>query len=237
MCLYVCLSSNHLSIPDFWWEAARSHGVDHAHLCGSLHLRGSQRFPLHIFTVSWTRLTCINRLSTMWSQCCSCFLHNVWLLPRANIVHCVSVLLPLQTVLRWSQRGPPPESAGHDSCDTLHSHPCPALHSEYCSPCYTSLYYLYHIHKFSCLHWPHSVKHNKPFSFLSACPPSLCCAPVTCTPSSTTWASSTTSSTELLSPGRLFCVLNSPTCTGQSRSVHVVLWFSFVLNIFCTLLI
>uniref|UniRef100_A0A3B4F7N6 Large neutral amino acids transporter small subunit 2-like n=1 Tax=Pundamilia nyererei TaxID=303518 RepID=A0A3B4F7N6_9CICH len=75
------------------------------------------------------------------------------------------------------------------------------------------------------------------FTSSRACPPSLCCAPVTCTPSSTTWASSTTSSTELLSPGRLFCVLNSPTCTGQSRSVHVVLWFSFVLNIFCTLLI
>lgn len=27
--------------------------MDHAHLCGSLHLRGSQRFPLHLLTVGW----------------------------------------------------------------------------------------------------------------------------------------------------------------------------------------
>lgn len=60
------------------------------------------------------------------------------------------------------------------------------------------------------------------FLLLSAFLPCSCCAPATCTPSSTTWDSSTTSSMEWLLPGRLSCVLNSLTCTGQSRCVFTV---------------
>lgn len=49
-----------------------------------------------------------------------------------------------QIVLCWSQRGPPPQSAGHDSLKTLHSHSCSALYCEY----YTPLYGLHQISQF-----------------------------------------------------------------------------------------
>lgn len=75
------------------------------------------------------------------------------------------------------------------------------------------------------------------FLLLSAFLPCSCCAPATCTPSSTTWDSSTTSSMEWLLPGRLSCVLNSLTCTGQSRCVFTVnlrlgLCFFFFFNLY-----
>lgn len=39
-------------LPDIWREIARSNVMDHAHLCGALHLRGGQWLPLHIVAVS-----------------------------------------------------------------------------------------------------------------------------------------------------------------------------------------
>lgn len=39
-------------LPDIWREIARSNVMDHAHLCGTLHLRGGQWLPLHVVAVS-----------------------------------------------------------------------------------------------------------------------------------------------------------------------------------------
>lgn len=39
-------------LPDIWREIARSNVMDHAHLCGALHLRGGQWLPLHVVAVS-----------------------------------------------------------------------------------------------------------------------------------------------------------------------------------------
>lgn len=49
-----CLSSSPLccSLPDVWWEAVGSDVMDHAHLCGLVHIWGGQRLPFHILSVS-----------------------------------------------------------------------------------------------------------------------------------------------------------------------------------------
>lgn len=135
-----------------------------------------------------------------------------------------------QVVLCRGQRGTPPKPPGHDPRETLHPHPCFALHCEY-RPLSSSSSL---VHFCMCLNNTASQKKNekkktKPSTLMclysvSACPLCLCCAPVTCTPSSTTWASSTTSFMESLLPGRSSCESNSPTCTGQSRCVHLF-WF------------
>lgn len=52
-------------LSDVRREAAGCHVVDHAHLCGSLHLRGCQRLPVHLLTVSGHRIKLVKKCSKL----------------------------------------------------------------------------------------------------------------------------------------------------------------------------
>lgn len=50
---YLFVSTHFLfSLPDFWREAPRSHGLDHAHFRCPVHIWWSQWLPLHLLPVS-----------------------------------------------------------------------------------------------------------------------------------------------------------------------------------------
>lgn len=116
--------SNHLPLysvfSDIWRETAGSDVMDHADLCGSLHLRGGQRLPLHIIAVSLLPSFCPTFPLAEASRVL-CFLG----------FHRPDFASFSQALLCRSEGRPSSTFAGNDPRHTLHSHPSPVVHCEF----------------------------------------------------------------------------------------------------------